>query len=181
MRKAAAIFLLLLFLFNLSGFYWVFCVKESANKQEMQVALQTPETRLADIVVPIKLTETENNLFQQTGEDEIRYHGKMYDVARSERTPDGFVHFYCINDTQEENLNADFAQQVLDNSASVPAKSTSGKPSKLTILSFLKDYLPTERCVIFYNLSRSACFNLFISGTYPDLFQEIISPPPQSC
>jgi|GEM_PF-1821450 hypothetical protein len=180
MRKTASVFFLILFLFNLYGSYFVYNLLSYDNRSEMRSFTETSaSSTLTDITIPVVLTETENTVFQQTGEDEIMYQGRMYDVARSEHTPDGLVHFYCVNDTREENLRTSFNQQILDQ-VTPSGKSEAGKPHKLALLDFLKDYVPVVKETPFAFTPTSLLhFSNYAIGYYPSLSPDIISPPPR--
>ena len=182
MRRAASIFLLILFLFNLCGFYLIYDIREESNRKEMLVSLANEsQTAFTEIIVPQALTAGKSHLFERTGEDEICYMGRMYDVASSKCTSDGFVHFYCMNDTREESLKKDFDEQIIVNSAFESAKTAAGKASKPHKCDFISDYLPAGLKISHLLFPDSPSFKAFVANMYQSMFRQIITPPPRFC
>jgi hypothetical protein len=105
-------------LVNGAGFYMYYALQLSSIKREMRAALkQAPDHQLQ----VLKLTRSQYTNSRQD-EHEIRFNGKMYDVARI-KTKGDLLWVYCIHDAKEDNLLT-FIQEIiakpLTNADSVP-------------------------------------------------------------
>jgi hypothetical protein len=178
MKKTLSWFLLLLFLFNLGGYYIVFEFKQVENHRIMQGEATNPAAHLVLIKVDRKLTQTENSIFRQTEEDEISYQGKMYDVVSSEIRGDA-IYFSCLNDATEDDLNLSLIKQQeenTDNNVSLPAQ---GKTHKLSLNDFIKDYLPPNTSPDVFDRATSFSFFHHPSCNCRDMFYDIAPRPPR--
>ena len=111
-------------------------------------------------------------------DDEINYHGKLYDIAHKEVKGDT-VYFYCINDREEENLYAGLNVHTLQNTGFQSEKQ--GNHSAQLIKLIVKDYCQSS----FRETQNSGYFSKTSfpenirpsSGQYSSIF---IPPPNQS-
>ena len=102
MKKLFTCLLLILFLFNTLGYYFIFeCYKRHVRKEIQARANKNtvPLTilRIADIGF--------DREFQRIEKKEIRYKGSLYDVIREVQSGRTTI-FYCIHDKKEEALLA---------------------------------------------------------------------------
>lgn len=129
--------------------------------------------------VEISLTETKNIKWERTGK-EFWYKNQLYDVAYSENTATSIV-FYCISDTEETELYAQF-------DASLKIQIDTKSDSTNSIKNFLKKYIPLNLPEeLIYSEQKinslwvkklkvsSLCFNFYAAHAI-----EKISPPPKS-
>lgn len=111
MKKAIAVFLLLLMAVNLAGFYGYFVLRMKEIHTEAREALKRlPETSLQRFEF-----STAEYRSIRVEDHEIRVNGKMYDIARTERTADAVV-VWALHDEAEDDLFA-FINKVMDNAA----------------------------------------------------------------
>lgn len=99
MKRFASILILTIMLFNGAGFYIFYFQRLHEVKDQMRKAMKLlPEEKLEKILVP-------SFAFAQAlvGEDEMRWNGRMYDIAKIEKQPD-HVMVYCLRDHKEEDL-----------------------------------------------------------------------------
>ena len=104
LKKALAISLLFLFLFNALGYYVIFELNKFLIKKEMRSMAFGKPSAMTVLIVP----DAENNGdLRRIDKHEILYKNRMYDIIR-EVKKGRCVTFYCIRDTREENLLAGF-------------------------------------------------------------------------
>ncbi|TAL57620.1 MAG: hypothetical protein EPN85_13695 [Bacteroidetes bacterium] len=113
MKQVASILLLILFLFNITGYYALFFALNSENKTAIKnnicegKHLQTMCVHKSNI---------KNIVFKEEGKEFV-YNGEMYDIKSIIRDGD-FVIFHCINDKTEKQLLAGLQTHVKNNSDS---------------------------------------------------------------
>jgi hypothetical protein len=113
MKFFASLFLLVLLMFQSLGYFLVFKLRQNEIRQEIkqQLLAGIPDNKLFLLKIHDSLTRQPNQQFQWIHNGEFRYHGQMYDIARSIRL-DGETWFYCIADTKETQLVADLEKQI---------------------------------------------------------------------
>lgn len=107
MRKALLSMLVFVFLFNVIGYYLLYHILESNNRNEMQKSLA--EATVFE-TIRIHKSELHNVIFEDDG-NEILLNGEMYDI-RSKVDSGDYVIFYCIQDKHETKLRAEFSKHV---------------------------------------------------------------------
>ena len=180
MKRAAPLFLLSIFLFNLCGWHFILEMRQKENRASVREFIHSTQPEEFIVVkVPLSLTLTENPSFQLTEADEMKYLGKMYDIASSETKDDGFVYFKCIADTKEEELSSDLAQNMLDNSSPALDRSSANKPLKISLSKLIRDYLPADKAIVCTAQPFILLFQKYTAGQIQACISEIPSPPPQ--
>lgn len=154
------------------GYFIIFNTLQYQAKTEIKRSIKNnlPQNKLTVIAVPIKeipgLDWYEDN-------QEFRYQGKMYDIVRSE-TKNNIRYYYCINDTQEDDLFASLGEHI---SKHVNQDVSHNKNTKNVIQKVIKDYY-FEQCLrapgIFsirlqyaHTTSIYCCFSLTINSPPP--------------
>jgi hypothetical protein len=100
LRKVLSYGLLIVFLFNTMGYYLLFELGRYQVRKEMHAKIREKSNSIS----VIRIGNTVNNpRFVRLDEGEIRYDGEFFDVIHEEKTSAGTV-FYCLRDTDEENL-----------------------------------------------------------------------------
>lgn len=94
--------ILLLFLVNTGGFYYIFKIKEYRIKKEIKSKIKkgVPEDELKTFVI----SEANKHEFEWEHSKEFEYHGKMYDVVYRSKHSDGSEILKCVSDDQETAL-----------------------------------------------------------------------------
>jgi hypothetical protein len=102
LKKTLGYILLLLFLFNSLGYYFIFELFKYNVKKEMQT-----RTNIGSLELTIlKITDVKDDPgFQRVEKKEIRYKGSLYDVIKELQSGRTTI-FYCIHDKKEEILLA---------------------------------------------------------------------------
>lgn len=113
MKLFAAIFLLVLLVFQSVGYFLVFKLRQNEIRSEIkqQILSGMPDDKLVLLKIADSLTNIPNKQFLWIHKGEFRYHGQMYDIARSIRQ-DGETWFYCIADTKETQLVANLEKKI---------------------------------------------------------------------
>lgn len=108
LRKYLSAIILMFFLFNIVGYYlWFSYVKNNIQKeirQEIRKGLEDKDLTL--ITIPI---DDESGLCWIKPGKEFTYHGEMFDVVKI-KISNNKKYIYCINDTKEKKLIADFSK-----------------------------------------------------------------------
>jgi hypothetical protein len=102
LKKALAYILLFVFLFNTTGYFFIFELHKLRVKNKIQSGTKTGSKGLTIL----QITDIEHNVdFQRVEKGEIRYKGSLYDVINEMQSGMTTI-FYCIHDQKEENLLA---------------------------------------------------------------------------
>jgi len=105
-KKYFSTILLLIFLFNVGGYYLCFKLVQyniqKELKKEIRRGLKDEELSLIVISADMK-----NEIVWIKQHKEFLYHGEMYDLVKTE-IQDQKIYYYCINDIKEKQLIANF-------------------------------------------------------------------------
>ena len=112
LRKSIAILLLILFAYNIFGFYYCFIYKQNKIRSEIktQIKNNVPQEQL--IILTFTKKQVKKLAFQD--ENEFRLNGKMYDIVKT-TIKNNIITYFCINDVQEEELFESLNEQVSNN------------------------------------------------------------------
>ncbi|MCX6306796.1 MAG: hypothetical protein NT040_17660 [Bacteroidetes bacterium] len=104
MKKALIFTLLILFLFNSIGYFYLFELNKNSARKEMHAIMQLSSPEF----LVLKISSVANNKdFQRIDKMEFRYKGIMYDIVREIKTGQS-TEFICLHDTRESRLFAGF-------------------------------------------------------------------------
>ena len=104
MKRALAILITLLFLFNTMGYYFVFLFTRQMVRNEMQQSIKAGSYGRSSVVMDIS-NPSKNPDFKRISKDEFLYKDKLYDIISESVSPDRVV-FVCIHDMKEDRLFA---------------------------------------------------------------------------
>jgi len=138
LRKSTAILLLILFIYNIFGFYYYFIYKQNSVRSEIktQIKNNVPQNQL----IVLKFTKEQTTKLSFIKKNEFRLNGKMYDIVKT-TIKNNIITYYCINDTQEEKLFENLNEQVSNNLNNILHKNTSKKNHIKSIKDlFIKEY-----------------------------------------
>ena len=116
-KKAIAIALLFIFLYNISGYYFAFGIQILINRFSVEKLLA--ENNSCNLIV-IKISAGEEKKIEWENSGEFRLNGKMYDVAFKKQIGNT-LSVYCFQDEKEDHILASLDSQVkkgFDNSYS---------------------------------------------------------------
>ena len=176
MKRLFSIGFLLIFLFNVGGYYLVFWGLRTQAKKDLLHRLDAEryaEDELIVLSIPLSLPYP----IQQNGyvrvDGEFEYQGEYYNLVK-QRMQNDTLFMVCIKDYQEKKLvNAMSEYSDLANSLPSSAKHTLDLFGKL-----FKDYTTTMLC-----LTGHAGWSVQIPYGEPDVYltsqhYPVISPPP---
>ncbi|MEI7660609.1 MAG: hypothetical protein WCK34_00345 [Bacteroidota bacterium] len=110
MKKLAVIAVLTLFLVNTIGCYIVFRYNQYLIQQEMIARIRCGIFH--ENIVTLKILNPERDpQFRRIKDSEFSYFGRMYDQVAERKTGDTSV-FFCLQDTREDDLLADYSQHL---------------------------------------------------------------------
>ena len=114
MRRIFSILLIILFVFNAGGYYFVYIQLLNNFKYiaQNEVSVQIPLEKLELIKINNNKDYNENE-FERVNDEEIRYNGNMYDIYKIENKDDE-TFFYCVNDENEDVILKAFTEFISD-------------------------------------------------------------------
>ena len=102
-RKITPVVFLIIFFMPVSTVYFLFRIRQTGIHQAVDKLMDKGVDEHQLVVLKIPLSVEEHGDFERTEENEFKYQGKMYDVARSEKH--GSVTWYwCMWDEDETAL-----------------------------------------------------------------------------
>ncbi|MCX6226116.1 MAG: hypothetical protein NTV01_15420 [Bacteroidia bacterium] len=106
MRKYIAVIILLIFIFDIGGYYlWYSLLQKNIQRDvNREIEMGINDEDLSLIIVPVN---NESGICWIKQDKEFRYQGDMYDVVKI-KTIDKKKYYYCINDTREKQLVDNF-------------------------------------------------------------------------
>lgn len=174
LKRFISILLVILLIFNSAGYILVFYQLKKYIKKEALSKLENyiNPGDLTTIVVSKHQYENEDENFFFVEPHEIKYYGKMYDIARIEHTADS-VRIVALSDENEDNLHELFAQFI--------TRSLNDKYSKAAsvINKIINDAgLPTE--ITLNAFWRENVFFIFVFLTDLSEYKDLPDPPPKN-
>lgn len=111
MRKLVSIFLLALFLFASIGGITGMLLLQYRQKARMEAMIHSHSHH--ELVTRLLLSKNQlASLVWEKPDREFRYQGKMYDVIRSKRHPDGSIEYECYRDDKETAITDALIQHI---------------------------------------------------------------------
>jgi len=174
LKRIVSILIVLMLIFNSAGYILVFYQLKKYIKKEALSKLENyiHPGDLTTIVISKHQFENEDDNFFFVEPHEIKYYGKMYDIARIEHTADS-VRIIALNDENEDNLHEIFAQFI--------TRSLNDKYSQTAsvINKIINDAsLPTETTLNAF--WRENVFFIFVYLTDLSEYNDLPDPPPKN-
>jgi hypothetical protein len=177
-KKSLTLILLVLFLFNVLGYYGVFMGLQFANEREMQALFDDtnflPEEEIT-IKVPISIPyATDSREFTRV-DGEFEHDGEVYRMVKQRYIGDT-LYMVCVKD----NTSKEIKQALADYVKSFTDKPSSEKGGSKTIHNFIKDYMSTSTDL---QSEDNGWNNTLTFRTHSTLFESLViqlnSPPPK--
>ncbi|MFA4851576.1 MAG: hypothetical protein WC599_03565 [Bacteroidales bacterium] len=185
MRTVFSILLLILFLFNVSGYFVVFKLMRYNARKEMKAYIKQNlrDDEMEIVVVPNSEIGASGSGFRFVEENEFIYNDKLYDIVKKKTDGNNTI-FYCINDKQEEKLFAGINEHIKRNTdqnlpagrQGTPAKDKSNNLTK----SIVKEALPEKPGFLCCDITQATTHFKYVSLIQKQ-FIPILSPPPKAC
>jgi hypothetical protein len=128
-KKIVAILVLVVFLFNTMGYYFVFEVNKSILRNDMRSLINSGAAQVMMHLIRIE-NQGSNRNFKKLDRTEFLYYGQLYDIV-SESVKGNVTIYYCINDTHEERLLGNFEKMQ---NLTAPAGSSDRSKQLLSLL-----------------------------------------------
>lgn len=173
MRRIVSIVFLLVFLFNIAGYYPVFLIQQQLIRKEVRLAIQQKAS--IEELVCISVSKSDSKLLRWIKDDEFVYKGNLYDIVWMEKESDRAIHYWCINDDKEKSLLSHFEKEVNKNTDS---NGSDPKGENNFIKNPLKDYVITQN-IVKNHLSETSLFYFIENSNHSSPTINIITPPPK--
>ncbi len=106
-RKILILAVLLLFLYNTTGYYLLFELRKSQIRKEIRAQMKKKSTE----IVTLRIANPEQDPeFKRIHSREFRYRNEMYDILHQKKEG-GVTVFYCIHDKKETRLFNSLSRQ----------------------------------------------------------------------
>jgi hypothetical protein len=166
MRKYITFIFIIIFVFNISGYYLLFHILQDNIKNEIEIKKRegVKEKYLSLIIIPI--SKASDISWIETNK-EFKYKGNMYDVVKKSIVKDK-IYLYCINDTKEKQLIENYNKNH-------PSKTEKEKRERINIS---YQFLIPQVLIIHERISKKLKFTQD-DFKYKSCFLLIPSPPPK--
>ncbi len=177
MRRIISAILLLIIVYNFMGYYFVYLTMLSDVKQEMRSSLVSG--KIDDEITVLKFDYSKGQVtdkdFELIEDDEFKYKGEMYDVKNTV-IQNGFIYYYCINDTKEDELNSSLSQYIVNNLTANPDHQ---KKAIELLKKVLDKYLPSEEQFCGNAIPPITKSFVIFSNSGISNFKPPLTPPPK--
>ena len=106
MKRVFAALILVVFLFNIMGYYFVFSYNHFMVRSEMKNLIKAGYFKDSFIVLKVD-NPLLNKDFRRVGPGEFIFRDQLYDIIKEEKEGNSII-FLCINDKNEEDLLSGF-------------------------------------------------------------------------
>ena len=175
-RKTFTLFLLLIILVQVIGYYFAFRLRQVEVRREVYSYLKshTSDKNLTHFQLRLINGQFTDERFSWENENEFEFAGKMYDVIERTVTGNNVV-LHCLEDKKETELVKAFEETQ----RSQTQQSKNRTASLLQILSIM--YLPVQ--VESVSPDSISAQHIFISysSSVIERATDILTPPPQDC
>lgn len=175
MRSIISIGLSVLFLYYTAGYFITFKAEQYLIKKSVKLRLKSkiPDEELTCFVFN-PCSEAYRQI-EWIEKHEFRYGGQMYDIVRQNIDENGLIHYYCINDRQEEQLISQL-KDYMKNHTDIPADNQQNKANgKFSLFDFLHNEHLNR-----LGFSKAICIFLLSDNTVTEGYDEVPAPPPKS-
>ena len=168
-KRFLSVFVLCLMLAHLAGFYVYFVVRLGEVRMEMRKKLaDLPPSQLDIVIIP-----QESFRASWLEELEMKWQGKMYDIARVESRGDEVI-VYCLHDKDEDDLLSLV-------SAIVETGQQDNQQAPTTLIEFFGlEYVPTSTAVPEPEALPKKTFVPVASEHFSSIAYDPAFPPPRS-
>lgn len=173
-QRIIAILLLVIFTYNLVSYYFTFIAQQHQIKNEVAIKIMNniPENELT--VFSFHPESKEFNKIEWIDDMEFRYNGQLYDVVNQLTNTDGTIHYYCLNDIEEEdllnNLDKHIQNHVSNNGSS---KKSNNDTSKKMVDDYIFQYIGFSFASSFKIISYQ-----YLHSGFNNRAEDVPTPPP---
>ncbi len=174
MRKIFSISFLIVFLFNIMGYYPVFLLRQQNIRNELTHIIN--HNIASGILTVLSFEKSQINSLQWLKKNEFSYKGDMYDIVLKEIGQDGKIYYYCFLDKKEKHLLVQLEKHVSRNSAD---NDKNQKSERNFIKNLAKDFFAVENQFLITSNAIELDFIAIVSD-YHSLIPTKEAPPPKS-
>jgi hypothetical protein len=177
LKKLLSYIILVLFVYNLAGYYVVFKGWQTGIRYQIKKQLRSDFQKGSYDVLKFSKSDIalKKVILDWEKDDEFCYGNSMYDVKSIKETPDS-IFYTCINDRREKQLIDRLQAHILQHHENIPSRLAN--PYKI-IDDQVKDYF------IEHSINLNVKESIALSRSDTDeavlsIYIEILSPPPES-
>ena len=176
MKRVFAALILVVFLFNIMGYYFVFSYNHFMVRSEMKNLIKAGYFKDSFIVLKVD-NPLLNKDFRRVGPGEFIFRDQLYDIIKEEKEGNSIV-FLCINDKNEEDLLSGFHRYF--EASFIQGNPAKAKHAQALLYHVIKLALSGNTFTIVFIESADI---LFASPFYSlfSVFFPPSSPPPEVC
>ncbi|MBX2896697.1 MAG: hypothetical protein KF763_14725 [Cyclobacteriaceae bacterium] len=178
MKRSFALFMMLLFLLNVLGYYGVLVGLQLKNKQNLQAQFDSDEyERQHEVTIKVPLTipyATDSKEYTRV-DGEFEHEGEVYRMVKQKLQSDT-LYIVCVKDATSKDIKQALAEYV----KSFTDKPASEKSQTKTLQNFSKDYINTTTSL----QNKTVGWNNAVTHgervvAYPTRIADTTSPPPK--
>ena len=179
LRRLVSILFLIIFLFNLGGYYLVFWGMEVQAKRDLLVRLETESYSSDELVVltiPVSLPYATNDADYESVAGEFMHNGQYYKLVKQKYENDN-LYIVCIKDESTSSIS----RQLTDYTKVANNLPMGSKQSLNFLAKIYKDYEPNDFDYAY--LSKYVFEQSFFALADSDVIEKssaVDSPPPES-
>ncbi len=170
MKKSVTIFILLLFIVNIAGYYIPFFLIRSYIRNEMNNQIKNNINLQSILTLTFPLKDKPAGFVWIRKQKEFQYNNEMYDIVKTENSKDKIT-YYCLKDNDEKNLNDIFYILIEKNH-------TDNGKRKYNYKNELSKYTLSSNSLLL-NANNPALQNVIVTYFYKRPFIKINLPPPK--
>ncbi len=177
-KRALTLFMLLIFLLNVVGYYGIYVGLKARNVREMQARFDNEEYAThqeVTIKVPLTVPYATDSREYSRVDGEFEHQGEIYRMVKQRLLSDT-LYIVCVKD----ETSKDIKQALVDYVKTFSDKPTSEKGSSKTLQNFIKDYIAASTIL---QTSNDGWNHSLTSGTLQVAYQPcalaLTSPPPK--
>jgi hypothetical protein len=171
MKRFSTIFILLIFVFNICGYYIPYFIKLTLIRNEIERTIKDSILDEDIVKFTFDIHHTGDGPEWQREGKEFRYKGNLYDIIKSE-TDHNRITYFCINDKEEKNLGSNF-NKLLSKKLENEGKTKTNSQKELG-----KYYSFPSKGI--FPVLKEADLTDYFSNFYKSRQKDILSPPPRT-
>lgn len=174
MRKIFSILFLIVFLFNIMGYYPVFLLRQQNIRNELTDIIN--QNIASGILTVLSFEKSQINSIQWLKKNEFNYQGDLFDIVMTEISENGKIYYYCFLDKKEKHLLVQLEKHV---SRSIADNDKNQKSERNFIKNLTKDFFAIENEFLITSNAIELDFIAIVSD-YHSLIPTKEAPPPKS-
>ena len=179
LKKITSIILLILFLHNMLGYYFMMALKELDVKNELSNSIKggnISDSEMRVFKVPLSFYHQPDRKGFEDVRGELQHEGKFFEMVK-QRLENDTLYVYCVDNKEKKKVVADLSEHTKANLTDF--KNHTNKKQK-TSISFIKEYLTLQTVSFYFNVFPVLEISKF---KYQEHLEAVLiektSPPPK--